>query len=906
MIGRETELAFLAGVLDDARSGGRVVVLEGDAGVGKTTVVDAVMDEAERRGLPVLLGVGVEGPAPVGYTGLFELLDPILGTAGDLPERQRAALLSALGVSEGPRPDPLLVGLATLGLLEAAAGDRGLLLVVEDLPWLDPSSRAAVTFVAGHRGDAPIMMLATARTGLLPAGLPGATTMTLAPLGADAAVRLLTATAPELGDALRERVLAEAGGNPLALREFAAEADRLPWAEDAERLPVSRRLERALLGDLAALPAASRALLLIAAANDERGTVPEIVEAGRRAGAGPGDLQPLERNRLVRLSGDRLAFDHPLVRSAVYGAATTTERAAAHGHLAEVVADPVRAAWHRAAATLQPDETVARELETASALSQKRGTLPEAVAALRRAAVLSPTLEDRARRLTTGAEVARQAGLPEQSYALLTEALPIAATPHDVAGLATVERLLAMTFGTPVRNVEASIRLAASLGDGPEDTVARIRFLTAAVGQWWNMDGSAETAGRLRAAVLDLVAEGLWQRDMMLAMVDPAAYGPAVRPRLTAMLSSAREAAFAKDTERAVGTSRLLPIFARCSESLQDLDLAWSCWEIYREYHSAASSLGDEAYALNGRGMIHVLRGDLDAGLADTEQALRLAEGSGLTRVAGVAAAVSALAHAWRDDREAAEQRLADSVRYRRHEPYALITARESWAAGLLALRAGRPGDAWLELAGVAAHPSTGLWALSDVAEAGVRGGHAEQARRLCAEAAEQAAALGSDHLWAIVHRARALVTDGDGAEEDHTLSIARAEASGNTFELARSRLAYGEWLRRRRRIAPARDLLAAALREFARAGAAWPAERASLELRAAGAADEAERTPSVRTAQLTPQESQVARLAAAGLTNREIADQMYLSPRTVGVHLYKAFPKLGVTSRTQLQAALA
>ncbi|SNY53657.1 helix-turn-helix transcriptional regulator [Paractinoplanes atraurantiacus] len=893
-MGRDAELSVLTGVLDRLGPGGRAVLIEGQTGVGKTALTETLADEAGGRGLPVLLTGGTgDDSGPGEHAGLHELLHPLLEDALGLPRRQHEALLTALGLAAGPPPDPLLVGLATLGLLEKAAGTGGLLVVAEDVYRLDPESLAAIDFVAGRLSNAPIAILATTRPGMLRTPLFAGrevTLLTLGPLDDDAAGLLLSATAPEIGEDLRRQVLAEAGGNPLAVREFAAEARRFvgraatPGRLPA-RLPVSRRLQRAFIGDLASLPAASRMLLLIAAAGDEHCTLPEVVAAAARAGAGPADLSPLERGRLLAVRFGRLTFDHPLVRSAVYSSASLAERAAAHGHLADVVTDPVRAAWHRAAATLRLDETVAGAMEAASGLAQQRGTLREAVAALRRAADLSPGPEDRARRCAAGAEVARQAGLPDEAYALLAEAFSLTGEPAGRAALAAIERTLGITYGTPVRRTEEVVRLAGAGGG---------KLLTAAVDYWWTVDGSPATA-RLLAGALDPADE------ILPAMLDPAAHAGAVRERLPELLASARREILAGDHPTGPG----LPLLARCAESVQALAVAQESWELHWRYHPAGNALDDEATALGGRGMLRLLRGELTTGLADAEQALRIAQQSGLTRVAGVAASVAALALAWRGDRSAAQDRLAVSARARDHEPYALITAREAWAAGVLALAGGRYADAWRELTETAAHPTTGLWATADMAEAGFRAERTGPARERCAAAEAQAAALGSDHLWAIVHRARAVLTDGDEAEQAYRQSLKAAEAAGNGFELARGRLAYGEWLRRRRRIIEAREPLRAAFHEFRRIRAADLTERASAELRAAGVTAVDERPAAGAVADLTPQEAQIVRLAATGLSNKEIADRLFLSPRTVGSHLYKAFPKLGVTSRAQLVAAL-
>ncbi|SNY47703.1 helix-turn-helix transcriptional regulator [Paractinoplanes atraurantiacus] len=880
MIGRSAELRAVLAALEQAQG----VVVEGGAGIGKTTVVDAAVREARARGMRILRCTGVESVAVFGYSGLQELLPP--APAG-LPPRRRDALLVALGLADGPAPDPLLVSLATLDVLEAAAAEQPVLVVADDAQWLDPSSLAALEFVVSRPHGAPIALLAAVRTGGSAFAGPDLRRVRLDALTRDEAVELLADAAPGLPPESRDLVLAEAGGNPLALREFAAEA-RHPGVSGP--LPVTRRIEQAFLGDLSALPERSRRLLLLAAAG---GSIAETLAAGALDGAGPADLEPLEHNRLIVVDRGRLEFTHPLVRSAVYGAASLSARVSAHRALAEVVTDPVRAAWHRASATPGLDEQVAGELTAAAEVARSRGALREAVEALRRAAALSPAVAGRAHRLALAAELARQAGMPVLCQSLLHQAVPLAEAPSDAANLASTELLLGIEYGTPVRGAEQVIGLATRMRG---DHLSRIRVLNTAIGRAWGFAHDPETMARLQRAVTDLVDEGPWQREIGLALSDPVGQAPSVRPRLPALLRQAIDFAFVDCRERSMGTSRSLSIFVCAAEALQDLDTAGECWEHFTRWHHAAGTLADEAFGLQGQALNRLLRGDVGGGLADAERALALADGNGLVRIAGQAAAIAALGHTVRGETADARRRLADSLRFNENKSYALITARAHWAAGLLAAAEGRHAQAWRELAEVAAHPATGLWALADLVEAGVRSGHTAQVEAVVVAAEEQAAAFGSAHLWAIVHRARAVLSS---REEFYLRSLANAEEAGNALERARTQLAYAEWLRRKRRIVDAREPLEAALAEFRRVGAARLAERAERELLATGAAPA--RTAEESRLRLTPQELRIVELAAEGLSNKEIGDQLSLSPRTVATHLYKAFPKLGVRNRAQL-----
>jgi DNA-binding NarL/FixJ family response regulator len=911
MIGREDELAALLGALDSLEPGGRVVVVEGEPGIGKTTLVDGLASLAAQRGLQVIRCAGGEGQLDVGFAAVHELLHPLLGAASNLPARHRRALLTAFGELDGGQPDPLLINLAALGLLEDAASSRPLVVVVEDLHWVDRSSIAVLDFVARRLGNAPILMVATLRP-----AVDGLTTLSsadsvlrLEPLDDARATALVAHFDPLLSDRLRERVVAEAAGNPLAIREFSTvlagqDADRVLLPA---RLPTSRRLEQSFLGDFASLPDPSRQLLLLASADDARASLPELLLAGRDIGITLDDLGPIEHSRLVSVHQDHVVFGHPLVRSAVYGAASTTERAAAHRRLAAVTRDPVRAVWHRAAATLTKDEATAAELTAMAHTARQRGALPEAVAALRRAAALSPAATDRIHRLAVAAEYAREAGAAAEARDMLDEILPVAESAADVNLLVATENMLAMTDGMPARSLDELLAVAASLqAPTRADTVMlRTRVLGAVVARAWTMGADDELTGRIRAAARRLVAtEDGGLQHIVLTLADPVSQAPTIRPRLAQVYDEIRLSALVDGRERGPGTSQYLTFMQRVAESVHDLVTARRAAEDYLAFNQDAGTASDEATALQARSMMLLLAGDLAGALADCEQSIRLSELTSSPRTAAASAAVAALVHALRGASADALHRVRDADELSGRHQHALISTRARWAAGLVAMGEGRYSDAWLELSEVSRHPSTALWALADRVEAGARAGRTDAVRTLVAQAEEQAEALDAPFVWAIVHRARAILTDGADPEEHYLRSIEAARRAQAPFEAARSHLALGEWLRRRRRIIDARVHLKAALSEFERVGAVGLVDRTAAELRAAGsrrAPSPASRNAPDVAGNLTPQELQIVRLAASGLSNKEIADHVYLSHRTVGAHLYRAFPKLGVTTRAQL-----
>ncbi|WP_459644488.1 helix-turn-helix transcriptional regulator [Kineococcus sp. NUM-3379] len=910
MIGRERELADLRALLAQvATSGtGAVVVVEGEAGIGKTTLVTALAEAAVDAGFRRLACTGFQREALAGFAAVHELLHPVLDRLGALPALQLGALETAFGLREGPPPDRLLIHLAVLGLLEEVAAGRPLLLVVEDAPWLDASSAEVLAFVARRLSGAPVLLVATART---PGGrvLQSAAhrRIVLQPLSERHSEELLDSldtTGAALSASARRRVLQEAGGNPLALREFGyALRGRGPDGRvpSGAPLPTTRRLEDAFLGEVAALPAPSRTVLLLAAAGEEL-SLPELLAAGREAGLHPRDLVPLERADLVSVVGDRLHLRHPLLRSAVYGAASTVERAEAHRALAAAVRDSGRAAWHRGAATFDRDEPVAADLEAAAARAAERGARAEASAALRRAAELSPDADEQVRRLVQAAELARQAGLVERAEQIIHEAEPLAVTPQRRYELSQVRGVLGTYIGKDNDNSADQFAFVRALGgpSGTEQPEARARVLVAvAFGVTNRTSGDPARDAALWRTVHDaLVAVDLGRWDdhqqIGLAVLDPLGRAPVVLPALPGLARSL------------TGNLPLLLGLGQAAEYLQDLVTARAAWARTAEEFNRSGSAGDMSQSLSLLANLRTTAGQLSEALVDGENARRTALDLGLTVVAASAEAGLARTLLWtgRTAEAAAALRRSRELYPGGQLPQVLAGAR--WSAGLLALEQRHYREALTELRGTSVHRAYAQWAVADLTEAAVRAGDPGAALPVVAAVEHAAGVLGSAHLRALVHRSRALLADGAAAEEHYGSSLAAGGGAGVPLEQARTHLLYGEWLRRARRVREAREHLTAALGalESAGAGSSSPAGRARAELRAAGSATTAPAAPDA-TAALTAQELQIARLAAQGLTNKEIADRVYLSHRTVSSHLYRVFPKLGIANRHQLRDVL-
>ncbi|WP_432571019.1 ATP-binding protein [Kineococcus sp. SYSU DK005] len=925
MIGRDRELAQLQHLLTavgDGDGAGRVVLVEGEAGIGKTTLLAAAAQRARAAGFHVLRCEGTEGGAAAGFTALHELLHPVLDRAQALPDRQRRALLTAFGLDDGPPPDRLLIRLAVLGLLEEVASTRPLLLLVEDVQWLDTSTGEVIAFLARRLSTTRLLLLAAVRTGStaeapwVPTLRAAAELVHLQPLDDGEARQLLRSLedrSPEdcsldggapgsgtLSEQARQRVLREARGNPLALREFTAAlaGGAGEVALSSAPLPTTRRLEAAFLDAVDRLPASGQRMLQLAAAGEDL-QLAELLSAADSLGLPRHQLDPAERAGLLTVVDERVRFRHPLLRSAVHGASSSADRLAAHRALASAVRDPARAAWHRAAATLGHDEAVAAEIERAGTRAAERGARVEAAAALRRAAELTPDTSRRAARLIAAAQYARQAGAAVQAGAALQAAAGLVDAPQERYQIAHLRSMLSIATG------DASVRTGDYLQEvvllegqlagpsGSAEPEQRIRLLTSAA---FHVVNQVSTPGERRAVHDRLAAVDAGfphpVQQIALAVIDPLAH-PQVRAQLPQLLVTFAE------------SPQMLLALGQAAERLQELTSARTAWLRAAEAFHRQGSAGDECQALNALASVRVVLGQLSEGLADAETAYRSGLALGLPMVAAGAAAAACRALALSGRVDDAREALARAREAGVGDAVPQVPAGVSWAAGLIALQEHRYGDALADLLEVAAFPLFAAWAVADLAEAAAGAGDPAKARPLLERVDAAAVLLGSDHLASLAHRSRALLAGAQAGEEHFLAALEVGARAGSPLELARTQLLHGQWLRRTRRPVDARTSLAAALNGFERVGARALADLAAQELRAAGGTGRAGTAPTGLSSPLTAQELQVARLAAAGMSNKEIADQLYLSHRTVGAHLYRAFPKLGITSRARLHGAL-
>jgi len=916
--GRAAEQAAIDRLLDAARTGtSGALVLRGEAGIGKTALLDYAAGAAD--GFQVVRGTGIESEAELPFAGLHLLLRPALDRAGALPVPQRQAVEAAFGLAPAPpgeagssprgNTDPLLIGMAVLSLLSELAGDGPLLCLVDDAHWLDGSSAAALAFAARRLGEEGIALVMAARDGEGRFPAPGLPELRVAGLPPESAAALLDAQPAELTAALRYRILVEAQGNPLALIELPPAAGYQPAIEDPGELALTGRLLAAFSGQAARLPDATRLLLLVAAA-DDAGETGLVLRAGQALGADAADLAPAERAGLIRQAGRSLAFRHPLIRAAVYQEAPLGQRLAVHRALADALDgregsdDAGRRAWHRAAAAAQPDEQVAAGLDRAAEQAAERGGYAAAAAASARAADLSADPAARARRLTIAAEAAAEAGDLTRARALADRAQPDAGDAMLRAGLLHVRALADFGEGSFRGGHRLLLEGAGLLAETSPVLAARILVQAFHTAWYIGEPELADVADRLTALRLP-DGEPMQPVAEYLAAMLGTLFGRPVGqvPALTAVVARARRA----------GADGPLDLVQVCGAGLiagQDA-----------QTHEVAAALAAEA---RGQGRIGLLptvlfflaeaemfHGRHRDALATAAEAVQVANDSGqwlwVSQVSGLLAYLAAAA----GDEPRCRKLADDAMTAATAANVAPGSGWAHWSLGLLDLGGGRVEAALGRLAalaeGPAPHHVSAMRSVPDLVEAAVRIGEAARAAEALPRFERWAGRADQPWIDALVLRCRALLAPDPEAGNLYAAALDAHQRDDRPFERARTQVLYGEWLRRARRKTDARTQLRAALEIFDRLGAEPWSSRAATELQATGVAspEGRDRHGPGALGNLTPQELQIVRLAARGLSNRDIAAQLFLSPRTVGYHLYKAYPKLGVAARSELPALL-
>ncbi len=909
LVGRDAERARIAELIAGARAGaGGVLALRGEPGIGKTALLHEARALAEDE-LGVLAATGVEGESEIPFAALLTLLGPALPMLDRLPERQRAALEGALALGPPAGGDLLTLGAAVLGLLDAAAEERPLLVLVDDAQWLDRASAEVVLFAARRLEGERVALLLAIRDGegdeLNLAGIPE---LRLAGLGRADAARLLgrIASAPPGGvvDALVEAT----GGNPLALIELPAalSPEQLGGSEPVgEPVAVGARLRDAFLRRVQALSAPARHALLLAAASSSDDVEP-VVRAARALGIDIGALEEAERAGLIELSGEERGFRHPLVRAAVYHGADPAERRRAHAALADAEVLPARRAWHLAAAATAPDDAAAEQLEAAAQEALARAGQGAAAAALERAARLTSAGPERAARLVRAAEQRLLAGSAGRAVELANEALeqnPSTLT-RALAGqvLSRLELLRGSLDSAHRRGVEAAELVMA---DHPE--VAAGMLMEAGLPGF--MAGRIETALTTMKRAYDLAEE----RAPAIGAAPAVLYGAALTisghfeegaPLLGRWLETHVPERMLMSPPELIGATQSLTW-------IEQYEAVRSICDRLIDLARSVGAAGPLQLALAQRADVNYRLGDWSQARADASESVRLAEATGQLVQACFPLVVLARLEVAIGRREDAQRRWAEvsavSDRSGMGSMRAYIAAArclDALATGDVeaAVAAGREARELVTGFGMR-DPSVLHWQ-GDLIEALVRAGHDDEARAEIDALTSQAQLTGRAWVAAAAARGRGLLAPADEFDACFAEALAHHARGADPFERGRTELAYGERLRRARRPVDAREVLRAALATFERLGAEPWARRARAELRASGGATPAA-PGSALSNELTAQELEVALLATRGMTNREAAAALYLSPKTIEAHLSRVYRKLGVRSRTELAARL-
>jgi DNA-binding CsgD family transcriptional regulator len=906
--GRRTERAALDRLLAEVRAGqSRVLVLRGEAGAGKTALLDYLQEQAS--GFRVERAVGVESEMELAFASLHQLCTPMLSGLAGLPGPQRDALGTVFGLRAAEAPSRLLVGLAVLGLLSGLAEELPFICLIDDAQWLDRASAQTLAFAARRLLAEPVALVFAVREPSDEQQWGGLPRLTVDGLSSADARALLDSVIPgRLDERVRDRMIAETRGNPLALLEVsqglsAAELAGGFGLPDAPSL--ANRIEQSFVRRLGSLPVKTQRLLLAAAA-EPIGDVTLLWRAAAWLGVGADAAAPAEAAGLIEL-GARVRFCHPLLRAAVYRAAALPDRREVHRALAEATdpgADPDRRAWHRAHAATGPDEAVAGELERSAGRAQGRGGVAAAAAFLQRSAELTPDPARRGARALAAARATFVAGASDAAGELLAAA--------EVSGLdefqrAELARLRAQMAFAERRGSDApSLLLDAAKRLEPLDRgLARETYLAAL--------GAAIFAGRLgHGRSVRAAAEGARSaavparqppRPMDLLLDGAAArltegYVAGVPPLRRALDALRRDGGRGEDDT--MGWLWLAcpvvpePIAPELWDDATWHELAARAVRLARE----AGALAVLPAALDYRAAVHVHAGEFGAaaGLIKEADAITAATGNAPWTH------TSLMLAAWQGEEARAVELIKAGVQdaAARGEGRALGLA--GYATAVLYNGLGSYDAALAGARQACEHEDLGFfgWSLAELVEAGARSGAGGEAATALRQLGERTRAAGSDWALGIQARSRALLSRGPAADTLYQAAIDRLGRSRIAVHLARAHLVYGEWLRHEQRRVEAREHLRAAHDMFGRFGATAFAERARRELRATGETVY-ERTIDTRDA-LTVQEAQVARLAAEGHTNLEIGAQLFISPRTAEYHLHKVFSKLGISSRRQLR----
>ena len=899
LYGRDLERSAITALLDGARAArGGVLVLRGGPGAGKSVLLDDAV--AAAAGMRVLRATGVESEFDLPFAALHQLFRPVPSYMDRLPAPQASALGMAFGLMANGNENRFLVSLAVLGMLDELARESPVLCVIDDAQWLDDASATALEFVARRVDADRIALLVAARDGEVrrfsALGLPD---LRVDGLDAEAGGQLL---AERVGVAIPLEVLSRlmeaTGGNPLALVELPSlitpgqfsGREPLPWP-----LPMTDAVQRIFVQRVRRLPEHTQRLLLVAAA-DETCRLATVLLAASELGVPAAALDPAERADLIAIQSGQLAFHHPLVRSSIYQSASDAERRGAHRALSEVFieeADVDRRAWHLALATVRPDESVAQLLEQTAVRARRRGGFEAACMALERAAELTAEPEARAGRLAAAGQSAWQAGQLVRAAGLLEDARLLTADPIVSADVDQLRAWIELSIGSGMMARRLLIDAAKEIADIDPDRA--LEMLAAAAEAAW-IAGDTQAAAELGQVAARLPPADTPRARFLTHLVNAFVgllNGGVARP--VRALRDAMDLAGEPDPDLVLRAGHV-------AFYLGDDDAAYRLNAQTVAAARATGAIGELLFALPRLALAEMLTGRWAAAVVSADEAERLARETSQPGLRAVSLAWLAVLAVLTGDEDRFQSLLTKTEQLAGAHALGVFDAQVRdalhWARGLRELTAGQPESAvtWFS---AMTHPAVAGIAALDRIEAAIHSGHRDEALEWLDRLDAFATHTGVRSEQARVAHCRALLAEGETARSLFEEALTLHAQSRRPFERARTELAYGELLRRGRLRVEARAHLQAALDRFEQLNARPWAERARLELRAAGRTAR-KRDPSTLL-QLTPQEVQVARFVARGLHTREVAAQLFLSTRTVDFHLRNVFTKLGISSRTEL-----
>ena len=899
--GREDDIALIEHLIDRIDQGGSTLIISGEPGIGKSALLEVAKHRALERDVSVLSMTGVLAEVHLPFAALEQAMRPLMKRAAGLVPRQRSALLAAFGMhNDRGAPDIFLVALATLSLLTESATRRPILLIADDAQWFDQATSEVLAFISRRLSSDPVVLFVAMRDEFN-RFFCDASTLRLRLLGLndDDAESLLDTHAPSLSADLRTRFLKEASGNPLALVEL-PHGERAADARDALWLPLTERLERAFSARLSDLPPTARTLMFVAAENDGT-SLHEILCAGEAVlgeRLGVDALAPAIAAKLIGIDGTEVRFQHPLVRSAMHQAADLATRQRIHAALAATIRDQLdRQLWHRAAATIGPDDELAGEYDQMAARAFRRGAVAMAIEVLENAARLSSTARAKSHRLLRAAELAADLGQPELVERLLRQADVDKSDQLAPARIGWCREISQPSMVNDPAKIRTLVDLAAqSHAAGATDLASNLLW-RAAQRCWWS-NASKELRASVLAAANRLV---LLKSDPRLiaisAYCEPLHLGHDVFKRLQGLSGTRSD-----DPEVA-------RILGSTANVIGAFDLGVSFLADSAAILRDQGRLGDLARVLFAEAWAEMELGDWMGAMREAEESVRFAEETAGTLWIAAATIVKAKLAGMQGNLEKSEAYAAQAERLVLPFGASFLLAMLQIARGVSSIGAGRHWEAYEHLrrlftpADPAFNSGLQFFGLADFVEAAVFSGNAEAAHGVIGEMERVSAPMPVPWVETMLYYGKALLAAPAGAEQLFLRGLGPA-AKKWPFLRARLLLAYGGWLRRQRRSADARAPLREARDTFDALGASPWSDRAREELRASG--ESSRRRTEYAWETLTPQELHIAQLASEGLSNKEIGGRLYLSHRTVGYHLHRIFSKTGITSRSGLRPILA